>query len=277
MQLECPSLDIYVPDGTPLEQALARTTHLGIGAHPDDLEIMAIPGILQCHQHQDYWFTGVVLCDGASSPRQGQYANFSDADMARQRRQEQRAAAQLGGYSVQLQLGYSSEQLRRPAQSAVIDNLALVLAHCKPHSVYLHNPADAHATHRAAVSLCMQALQALPQGQLPAEVHGVEVWRSLDWLTDPFRRSLPVSDPGKLQQALLRCHDSQVSGGKRYDTAIIARQQANATLAESHAVDQQQPCALAMNLRPVLEDPSVDLPAYLQRCLREFSGSLTDD
>ena len=39
--------EIFVPEGTPALQALARTTHLAIAAHEDDIEIMAIDGILQ--------------------------------------------------------------------------------------------------------------------------------------------------------------------------------------------------------------------------------------
>ena len=35
----------YVPDGSDLSSALARTTHLAIGAHQDDLEIFAYHGI----------------------------------------------------------------------------------------------------------------------------------------------------------------------------------------------------------------------------------------
>jgi len=37
MTLTNTTADIFVPDGTPVEAALARTTHLGIGAHQDDL------------------------------------------------------------------------------------------------------------------------------------------------------------------------------------------------------------------------------------------------
>ena len=50
MRLRQSSADIFIPDGKPAEEALARITHLGIGAHQDDLEFMAFHGILQCHQ-----------------------------------------------------------------------------------------------------------------------------------------------------------------------------------------------------------------------------------
>ena len=47
MKLSLDSAEIFVPDGCSVAEALARTTHLGIAAHQDDLEIMAIDGILR--------------------------------------------------------------------------------------------------------------------------------------------------------------------------------------------------------------------------------------
>ena len=85
-----PALDIHIPDNTDLAVALGRSTQLGIGAHPDDLEIMAIPGILASVSSTTEWFSGVVACDGAGSPRSGPYAEYSDQDMAARRREEQR-------------------------------------------------------------------------------------------------------------------------------------------------------------------------------------------
>ncbi len=65
MKLSRGNAEIFVPDQLPLGSALARTTHLGIGAHPDDLEIMAAHGILECFASSERWFTGVVVTDGA--------------------------------------------------------------------------------------------------------------------------------------------------------------------------------------------------------------------
>ena len=39
MKLSRDTSEVYVPDGLDAEQALARTTHLAVGAHQDDLEI----------------------------------------------------------------------------------------------------------------------------------------------------------------------------------------------------------------------------------------------
>ena len=41
MKLHNPNADIFVPDGTDITAALARTTHLAASAHQDDIEIKA--------------------------------------------------------------------------------------------------------------------------------------------------------------------------------------------------------------------------------------------
>jgi len=63
MKLSQMSAEIFVPDQLPLQEALSRTTHLGVGAHHDDLEFMAAHGILECFARADRWFTGVVVSD----------------------------------------------------------------------------------------------------------------------------------------------------------------------------------------------------------------------
>ena len=47
MKLHQPAAQVFVPDGKPIAAALKRITHLGIGAHQDDLEFMAFHGILE--------------------------------------------------------------------------------------------------------------------------------------------------------------------------------------------------------------------------------------
>jgi hypothetical protein len=89
MKFHISSAQVFVPDGLPVEQALARTTHIGIGAHQDDLEIMATHGILACYRQPDKWFTGIVVTNGRGSPRAGLYANYTDDEMQSVRVEEQ--------------------------------------------------------------------------------------------------------------------------------------------------------------------------------------------
>ncbi|MCP4425341.1 MAG: PIG-L family deacetylase, partial [Chloroflexi bacterium] len=65
LKLHSNTADIYIPDNAEVVTAVSRTTHLGIGAHQDDLEIMAYHGILACFDHNDKWFTGVTCTDGS--------------------------------------------------------------------------------------------------------------------------------------------------------------------------------------------------------------------
>ena len=46
MQLKNPDADVYVPDGSTVAEALTKTTHVAVGAHQDDIEFMALHGIL---------------------------------------------------------------------------------------------------------------------------------------------------------------------------------------------------------------------------------------
>jgi hypothetical protein len=99
MQLFMDSSLIFIPDDEPLDAALVRTTHMGIGAHQDDLEIMALHGILECFQQKDKWFCGVTVTDGRGSPRDALYKDYSDEAMRVVRRGEQNKAAIIGEYS----------------------------------------------------------------------------------------------------------------------------------------------------------------------------------
>ena len=102
MQFHNSSADLFVPDGAEPAAALARTTHLCIAAHQDDIEIMAYHGIAECFGQNDKWFTGVVVTNGAGSPRSGIYGNYSDEKMQSVRLVEQRKAAYVGEYGLEI-------------------------------------------------------------------------------------------------------------------------------------------------------------------------------
>ena len=109
---EGPQIKLFIPDETDAGDALARCTHLGIGAHQDDLEFMAFHGIAECYDSDEDWFGGITCTNGAGSARSGPYANFSDAEMAAVRIEEQEAAARIGRYSFVAQLGHTSAEIK---------------------------------------------------------------------------------------------------------------------------------------------------------------------
>jgi len=51
---------------------------------------MGYAGIYECFGRNDKWFTGVVTTNGAGSPRAGIYANYTDEEMQKIRRIEQK-------------------------------------------------------------------------------------------------------------------------------------------------------------------------------------------
>lgn len=271
MKLHRPHADIFVPDSTPLPAALARTTHMGIGAHQDDLEFFAAHGILECHGCDNAWFCGVTVTDGAGSSRTGVYARLSDEGMIEVRRAEQRKAAAVGDYAAMIQLDYPSAMIKDRAQSAPADDLHAILDAARPRVLYLHNPADKHATHIAVLTRCLEAVRRMPRMIRPEKIYGCEVWRDLDWLPDARKVALPVGDRTNLQAALNGVFDSQISGGKRYDLAVMGRRLAHATFHESHATDKSTGLTYAIDLTPLAEDDSLSLEDFTMALVDEFA------
>lgn len=274
MMLSQPHADIFVPDETALPGALARTTHLCIGAHQDDQEFMAYHGIAECFQHDDRWFTGVTVTNGGGSARGGPYAAYTDEQMIAVRRREQRKAAMVGEYACEVQLDFPSTAVKDPANQAVLADLRHLVETAKPETVYLHNPADKHDTHVAVLQRALAALRSLPAGDRPARVWGCEVWRSLDWLLDEDKQVMPVGAHPNLAASLSGVFDSQITGGKRYDAAVAGRRMANATFYESHATDEHDALAWAIDLTPVVKDPAIDLAVYTRDFIDRFAADV---
>lgn len=274
MKLTNISADCFVPDGVEEPAALARTTHMGIGAHQDDLELMAFHGISESFGQADKWFCGVVCTNGAGSPRAGVYARYSDEQMCAVRRMEQRAAATVGRYGAMIQLAHPSAVVKNPADPALKRDLAALFLAARPEVVYTHNAADKHDTHVAVMGATLAALRSLPAECRPARVLGCEMWRDLDWLPDRSKVVLDVSGRQNLASALAGVFDSQITGGKRYDLAVLGRRRANATFFESHGVDQAEMIAFAMDLTPLLLDPGLSISAYVEGLMDAFKAEV---
>ena len=261
--------DLFVPGGGSLDSALASTTHLGIGAHPDDLEIMAYPGICACRGQKNLHFSGVVATDGAGSPRSGPSQKLSTPDLVKTRRQEQKQAAGLGGYAAILQLGHPSAEVRGSGRRSLTSDLLEILKATKPKVLYLHNPADRHETHLAVLLASLAALRQLPPADRPAEIYGCEVWGDLDWVPADKIVRLPCPAPADFGPSLLRVFRSQVDG-KRYDLAAAGRRRAQATFADAYTPDQAEEVVLALNLKPLVENSTLTLAEFISSLTGEF-------
>ena len=274
MELKQSSAEFFIPDGCVEGDALSRCTHLAIGAHHDDLEIMAYHGIHACYQRSDQWFAGVVVTDGGGSPRAGRYADCSDDEMKGIRREEQKAAARLGEYGGQFLLDYPSLVAKDGRSEALVEELRAILAAMQPTVLYTHNPADKHATHVAVLLRAVKALRLLPKENRPKRVLGCEVWRDLDWMLDAEKVVLDVSEGEALQGALLALFESQIAGGKRYDLGTLGRRRANATFHQSHDVDAVTGVTFAMDLTPLIEDDTLGVGAYVAERVGGFAADV---
>ncbi len=268
MYLKNKNVDIFVPDGAELDVALRRTTHLCIGAHPDDIEMNCYPAVAECFGKSENWFTGVTVTDGAGSAREGIYSEYTDAEMAMVRRSEQRKAAVVGEYNIQIQLGYASADVR--SSPDVIDDLRQILDATQPETVYLHNPADKHDTHVAVFLRSLEAIRALPFEKRPQKAFAFEGWRGLDWLCDSDKIALDASKFPNLAVDLTGLFDSQISGGKRYDLAVAGRRRANATFHESHSVDKSDAVIWAIDLTALIEDENLSVEAFMLGFIERF-------
>ena len=266
----------FIPDGLKEGKALSRTTHLCIAAHEDDIEFMAFAPIAECFQKPDKWFCGVVTTDGAGSPRNGIYADYTDEEMKAIRIEEQKKAAHIGSYGAQILLGYSSKEVKDKNNNSVVSDYVEILRAAKPKYVYIHNLADKHETHVATAVKVIAALRRIPLEQQPEKVYGCEVWRNLDWLNDDEKVYLDCSQYPNLGRALSSVFDSQISGGKRYDLAAEGRRLANATFSESHACDTYTGINYAMDLTPLIKDKALDIADYVCGYIDRFNQNVKE-
>ncbi len=274
MKLTQPKAEVFIPDSKPELEALKRVTHLGIGAHQDDLEFMAFHGILECFENSDQWFGGVTCTNGAGSARAGVYAEYSDEQMQEIRRKEQNEAAVMGGYAAMFHLDYPSSAVKSPDDDRLKQDLLEILKASSPDVVYTHNPCDKHDTHIGVTVAILQALRELPADQRPKQVIGCEVWRDLDWLGDDEKVVMDVSGHDELAAKLNGAFDSQIAGGKRYDLATIGRRSANATFFDSHSTDDASQVIFGLDLTPLVVDDSLDIVDYVLGFVERFQADV---
>jgi len=274
MQFHNKAAELYIPDGTAIPHALSRTTDLCIGAHHDDIEIMAYAPIIQCFGKPNRHFTGVTVTDGGGSPRSGVYADYTDNDMKVIRAKEQKQAADIGQYAAQFLLAQPSSAVKSPESPALVGELKEIILACNPDVLYTHNLADKHDTHVAVALQVIRALKQIPAEQRPKKVIAMEVWRGLDWLCDEHKVAQNTGAHPNLAAALLGVYDSQITGGKRYDLATIGRRLANATFFASHDVDETDSLAFGLDITELVEkdlDPAVFIQTYIAKFSEDVS------
>lgn len=253
------------------KEAFEASTHLGIGAHPDDLEVMAGHGILQCRSNQNSYFYGIICTDGVGSVRPPSFADLSADQWIEKRKQEQVASAELGKYAGVDFLMQQSSDIKNGINRSFVESLKARLSdHC-PSFIYTHNPFDKHLTHVAVVVHVVEALRELDV--VPQKLFGCEVWRGLDWLDDTKKIALPISDPQFVAE-LIDCHESQIVGGKDYSGATVGRMQSNATFYDARKRDDIQHQVFAVDLKPLLLDAQLTWKEFCQDLILNFKENV---
>lgn len=268
--------DIHVPDGKTPEEALSRTTYMSIAAHQDDCEIMAYHAIAECYDSDTDWYTPVVLTDGGGSPRSGAYANYTNEQIHVKRSQEQRDAADAGKYSAVIQLAYSSADVRTDKCDIIEEELIELLLQARPKYMFIHNPADRHETHLGACLRALGALRKLPPEARPEKVYGMEVWRSLDWLSSKDRLVFDTSKHPEVASNVITAFESQCTPLKRFDLAALGRRLGNATFQAPRDNDTTNSCNLGVDLTPLIEDPSLDIREFTLNLIQNFYKEADD-
>jgi len=269
-QLKAPTSEIWAPDGTAVDKALSRTTHLSIAAHQDDVEIMALDGIMHGFGSDEKWFGAVIVTNGAGSPRDGLYGRYSDAEMMTVRRVEQKKAAFVGEYSFVAFLDHPSSVVKNGSHPDPVADIKAILESTKPEVLYTHNLADKHDTHVGVTLHTLRAIRSMAPAARPKKVYGCEVWRDLDWMADSDKIAFEFGEHENIAASLVGVFDSQIAGGKRYDLATMARRRAHATYHQSHSVDAAQMLNFAMDLTPLVENPDLDPTVYVESYINRF-------
>ena len=276
MKLNNKNASLFIPDNADESLALSRTTTLAISAHQDDIELMAFQGVLDCFGKSDKWFTGVVTADGAGSPRNGLYANYTDEEMKSVRIREQQKAAFVGDYSAQFQLGYTSSQIKDKNNQTIVDEYVKILLATKPEIVFTHNLADKHDTHMGVVTNVIEAIRKLDKSDRPKKLYGGEVWRDLDWVMDDEKVVFDTSEHPNIANGVMSVFDSQICGGKRYDLAASGRRVANATYFASHGCDTATGLNYCIDMTPLIEDDSLDMIDFILGFIDRFRSDVVN-
>lgn len=103
----------------------------------------------------------------------------------------------------------------------------------RPKILSTHNLADKHDTHVGVALRTIESIRELPVAQRPKKLYGCKVWRGLDWLPDSDKFVFNFREYDNVAASLIGVFDSQISGAKRYDLAIMGRRRANATFLQA--------------------------------------------
>ena len=179
---------------------------LGVGAHPDDLEILC-GGTLALYARQGHRVTMAVLTNGNVG-----HPEVEVHEMARIRRAEfEAAAALIGAETIWMDVDDELSAVDVPSRLQMVD----VLRQANPDVILTHNPDDYHVDHRNAGQLVFEAAplacvhrleRALPAISKQALIYYFDTLGAVNFLPTEY---VDISDVIDLKKEMVRCHASQ--------------------------------------------------------------------
>lgn len=261
-----------------LQEALARTTDVGVGAHQDDIEIMAGPMLLDAAASKDkHWLT-VIVTDGAASKSilNDMAAELTPKQLTDMRQREQREAAREAGTpAIQLKYpsaavnGHMGEGKRQEASLALG---SLFAAMPETQRVFGHNPIDKHATHLAVFAVQTAALRAAKNPKLQ-EVHAMEVWGGLTGVPESQLSLFVVENKEQLKDIgiLIDKYQSQILGqGRDYSRGTLARMEGHGAYVSSpHLNNPPAGMVIGLDVTDFTKSTSTDMSALARQLLEK--------
>jgi glucosamine-6-phosphate deaminase len=260
-----------------LQAALAKTTHVGVGAHQDDIEIMAGPMLLK---NKDHWMN-IIVTDGAASKSilNGMATELTPKQLTDMRQREQREAARETGTPV-IQLKYPSAAVNGhmgegKRQEAAFALGTLFSAMPKTEEVFGHNPIDKHATHLAVLAVQTAALRAAQHKNLK-NVYAMEVWGGLTGIPEAQLSMFVVEDGRDLAaiNTLIGKYQSQIQGqGRDYAATTTARMVGHGGyVSNPHLNNPPEGMVIGLNITDFTKGESNDMGALAKELLERAAA-----
>lgn len=268
-----------------INDTLEGITDLMVLAHPDDAEIAAPDVIDECRKDPTRKLGVVIVTDGQGAGRKGEYADFTNADMAAERLQEQVRAAMAGKYEFLSMLGEIDKKSHPVDENSAAQNIYAIMRNCPNlERVITHNPFDHNGNHRNVMSATIGAINMLPPEMQDniRNVRGAEIWKEISWVGSQYIMQIPLTeDQMHLQTSVLGIHQSQTIGSQNYIPAVLGRQRARATF-ESGPHRGAPGLLLALDLSSLIGRQAIPLEEYVGNVLhdheekmRTFTDTLT--
>lgn len=252
------------------------TNLLAIGAHHDDIEVMAMDGILKAYGSKKYSFYACVLSDGVNCVKSGKYAELTDKEMIETRNQEQTRASQIGEYADLKMLKYSQEDIENDEKGKIVKEIRQMILDIKPDIVYTHNIFDKSPMHKMTCKRVIEAILGLEEEDRPRLVYGCEIFRSLDWLPDKYKVVFDLSENKELQSRLIGVYDTRAEQARNYNKAIVGRKIAHAIFGTQNTdIEEEKLIWYGINLTPVIAK-NIDLKDYCTRILSDYNKEMLD-